>query len=257
MAALEEDDARPDVDRLLVVTGEILIQTREQELLDTGIEAKEKQRSAEKAAYYPKLSGFATAQYSRVIAAKIYGPHRPYGYAFGGSGGGYRTIGSIENTRGVWDGVVPYVIGSTMALPNVFSVRMHAMRTLKDRFPQIVDALEPGGSGDPYAGLSDEEQGALREATRMGFPLPSWFGYKTMGIQAFGVLYQGVVAADPTYFTDFWTVPGYLGANPPFHYWVPDASGRCIWYPSVRIVTDRAIDTWPRALERIDELLHG
>lgn len=49
----------------------------------------------------------------------------------------------------------------------------------------------------------------------------------------------------------------YLAANPPFHYWVPDASGRCIWYPSVRIVTDRAIDTWPRALERIDELLHG
>jgi tetratricopeptide (TPR) repeat protein len=49
----------------------------------------------------------------------------------------------------------------------------------------------------------------------------------------------------------------YLAANPPFHYWVPDASGRCIWYPSVRIVTDRAIDTWPKALERIDELLHG
>src|SRR5678815_4648575 len=90
----------------------------------------------------------AAAQYARVIAAKIYGPHRPYGYAFGGSGGAYRTIGSIENTRGVWDGAVPYVVGSTMALPNVFSVRMHAMRTLKDRFPQIVDALEPGGSGD-------------------------------------------------------------------------------------------------------------
>ena len=29
--------------------------------------------------------------------------------------GGYRTIGSIENTTDVWDGVVPYVIGSTMA----------------------------------------------------------------------------------------------------------------------------------------------
>jgi hypothetical protein len=157
----------------------------------------------------------ATAQYSRVIAAKIYGPHRPYGYAFGGSGGAYRTIGSIENTRGVWDGAVPYVVGSTMALPNVFSVRMHAMRTLKDRFPQIVDALEPGGSGDPYEGLNEEEQGALREATRMGFPLPSWFGYKTMGIQAFGVLYQGVVNSDPGYFANFWTAPGYLGANPP------------------------------------------
>jgi len=167
----------------------------------------------------PTITAFranaAAAQYSRVIAAKIYGPHRPYGYAFGGSGGAYRTIGSIENTRGVWDGAVPYVVGSTMALPNVFTVRMHAMRTLKDRFPQIVDALEPGGTGDPYAGLNDEERGALREVTRMGFPLPSWFGYKTMGIQAFGVLYQGVVNADPGYFANFWTAPGYLGASPP------------------------------------------
>ena len=47
----------------------------------------------------------------------------------------------------------------------------------------------------------------------------------------------------------------YLGANPPFHYWVPGPDGRCLWYPAVRIVTDPAIDTWPRALERIDELL--
>jgi tetratricopeptide (TPR) repeat protein len=49
----------------------------------------------------------------------------------------------------------------------------------------------------------------------------------------------------------------YLGANPPFHYWVPGPGGRSLWYPSVRIVTDPAIDTWPRALESIDELLHA
>jgi ADP-heptose:LPS heptosyltransferase len=47
----------------------------------------------------------------------------------------------------------------------------------------------------------------------------------------------------------------YLAANPPFHYWVPDRDGRCLWYPSVRIVTGPAIDTWPRALAHIDELL--
>ncbi|MEO7741391.1 MAG: tetratricopeptide repeat protein, partial [Usitatibacter sp.] len=47
----------------------------------------------------------------------------------------------------------------------------------------------------------------------------------------------------------------YLAANPPFHYWVPGGDGRSLWYPSVRIVTDSAIDTWTRALERIDELL--
>jgi hypothetical protein len=157
----------------------------------------------------------AAAQYSRVVAQQFYGGKRPYGYAFGGSGGAFRTIGGIENTVGVWDGVVPYVVGSPMAIPNVFSVRMHAMRVLKDKFPQIVDALDVGGSGDMYAGLNEEERGALREVTRMGFPPQSWFGYKTMGIHAFGVLYPGIVQADPQYFTDFWRVPGYLGANPP------------------------------------------
>ena len=156
----------------------------------------------------------ASAQYSRVVAMEMYGGARPFGYAFGGSGGAYRTIGGIENTEGIWDGVVPYVLGSPMAIPNVFTVRMHAMRILQDKFPQIIDALEPGGSGDMYAGLNDEEKEALLEVTKMGFPPKSWFGYETMGIHGFLVLYQGVVMADSKYFTqDFWNVPGYFGAN--------------------------------------------
>lgn len=157
----------------------------------------------------------AAAQYSRLVAQKFFGGGRPYGYAFGGSGGAFRTIGGFEKTTGVWDGVVPFVMGSPIAIPNLFSVRMHAMRILHDKFPQIVDATDVGGSGDMYAGLNEEEREALREVTRMGFPPPSWFGYKTMGVHAFSVLYPGIVMADPSYFTDFWTVPGYLGANPP------------------------------------------
>src|SRR6185295_707292 len=98
---------------------------------------------------------------------------------------------------------------------NMFTGRMQALRVLRDKFPQIVDAVEPGGSGDPYAGLSDVEAEALREVTRLGFPTPSWFGYKTMGLHGFAALYQGVVMADPTYFTDFWTKPGYLGFDHP------------------------------------------
>lgn len=157
----------------------------------------------------------ASAQYSREVAAKMYGEHRPFGYSFGGSGGAFRTIGGLENTEGVWDGAVPYVIGSPMAIPNVFSIRMHAMRILKDKFPLITDALEPGGSGDMYAGLNEEEHQALAEATKMGFPPKAWFAYETMGIQAFPVLYQGMVMADPAYFEEFWTKPGYYGFDHP------------------------------------------
>ncbi len=168
----------------------------------------------------PTITAFranaAAARYSRQVAQTIYDTDkRPYGYAYGGSGGGYRTIGSMENTDGVWDGAVPYVIGSTMAIPNMFSVRMHAMRLLNDKFPQIIDAVEPGGSGNPYTGLTAEESDALREVTRMGFPPQSWFGYKTMGVHGFAALYQGVRAADPTYFVDFWKKPGYLGFDHP------------------------------------------
>jgi tetratricopeptide (TPR) repeat protein len=47
----------------------------------------------------------------------------------------------------------------------------------------------------------------------------------------------------------------YLAANPPFHYWATDETGRCLWYPSVRIVTAPAIDTWEKALAAVDERL--
>jgi hypothetical protein len=167
----------------------------------------------------PKIGAFranaAAARFSRKLAMEMYGSKRVYGYIFGGSGGGYRTLGSMENTEGVWDGAVPFVLGSPMAAPNVFAVRMHAMRILKDKFPQIVDAMDAGGSGDPYAGLNEEEAAALREVTKMGFPIKSWFGHEKMGVHAFTALYRGMVIADPGYFTDFWTKPGYLGFDPP------------------------------------------
>lgn len=156
----------------------------------------------------------ASAQFSKIVANEIFGEHTTYGYAFGGSGGAYRTIGGIENTEGVWDGVVPYVVGSPMAIPNVFSVRMHAMRILYDKFPEIIDALEPGGSGNMYAGLNEEERAALMEVTKMGFPPKSWFGYQTMGVHGFRAVYSAMVMVDKAYFQNFWTQEGYYGAHP-------------------------------------------
>src|SRR6516162_5710734 len=159
----------------------------------------------------------ASARYSRVIAAEMYGEHHPYGYVFGGSGGAYKTLGCVENALDVWDGAVPFVHGSPMSLPNLFTVQAHAMRVLRDKFPAIVDAVEPGGSGDMYAGLNVEERDALAEVTRMGFPPRSWFDVNRIALGYTGVfcsLVDNIVKWDPEYFEDFWTVPGYLGANP-------------------------------------------
>jgi hypothetical protein len=103
-----------------------------------------------------------------------------------------------------------------MALPNVFTVQSHVIRILRDKFPAIVDALEPGGSGDMYAGLNTEERLALSEATRFGFPPRAWFDVERIAAQYTGVwsmIIGAVLKHDPQYFEDFWSIPGYLGAD--------------------------------------------
>jgi hypothetical protein len=89
---------------------------------------------------------------------------------------------------------------------------------LRDKFPAIVDALEPGGSGDMYSGLNTEEREALAEVTQMGFPPRAWFSYERIALAYTGILamfLDNMLKWDPEYFKDFWTVPGYLGQNPP------------------------------------------
>ncbi|MET0269734.1 MAG: hypothetical protein ABW173_04815, partial [Sphingomonas sp.] len=148
----------------------------------------------------PTIGGYranaAAAAYSRKVAMAIYGGKRPFGYPFGGSGGGFRTIGLAENTTGVWDGFVPFVIGTTQAIPNMFTIRIRAMRILGDKLDQVVDAASPGGSGDIYAGLTPVQVDALREVTRMGFQPQSWYLWRTMGIHGLAALYPGVAMAD-------------------------------------------------------------
>ncbi|HAL73783.1 MAG TPA: hypothetical protein DCM45_01670 [Clostridiales bacterium] len=160
----------------------------------------------------PRASA-AAAEYSREIAQQIYGPHRPFGYLYGGSGGGYKTMILFENSA-VWDGAVPYVIGTPMSIPYQFTVRAHARRILRHKMHLIADAVEAGGKGDIYAGLNQEEQDALREITRMGFPLRNWFMHRDLDDGSLPVLTPAVDLMDPGYYQDFWTVPGYLGADP-------------------------------------------
>jgi hypothetical protein len=139
----------------------------------------------------------AVAEYSRELAQEMYGKGRPFGYVYGGS--------------------LPFVHGTPVSIPNFATVRAHAIRLLADKFPQIVEALDPGGNGDMYAGLNAEEKEALQEVTRMGLPPRAWFNAKKIAFGYTGVftaLIDRIVEGDPTYIDDFWTKPGYLGANP-------------------------------------------
>ncbi|HEX7853689.1 MAG TPA: hypothetical protein VF503_08355 [Sphingobium sp.] len=155
----------------------------------------------------------ATAMYVRTLAAQMYGPHRTYGYAFGGSGGAYRTLACAENTD-AWEGVVPFIHGNAHAWPNSYAGRARAQRVLKAKMAHIADAIEPGG-GDIHAGLTPAERDVLDEVTKLGFPVRTWVFNEAMGIGPLTVLFQGIQTLDPEYFELFWKTPGYLGHDDP------------------------------------------
>lgn len=167
----------------------------------------------------------AAARFSRVIAKQFYAAshgkeHRPYGYIYGGSGGSYMTICTLQQTRGIWDGGVPFISANHMATPYTYDARILALRLIRDtgvnRFPDVMDAIDPGGSGNPYATLNEEQAQALREATRFGFPLRGWWDYANMTQGALTLTALEVPISDPTYAEDFWSVPGYAGFDDPF-----------------------------------------
>jgi hypothetical protein len=157
----------------------------------------------------------AAAKYSRLIARELYQTStRPRGYLYGASGGGYQTVGSMENTSGVWDGAVPMVFGVPNAIPNFMASQLLTLRVLRDKLPQIADAVAAGGSGDPFAGLSAEQRDTLKEVTRLGFPLRAWWQYATLNGGGFWAVEGAVRSIDPSYVEDFWSKPGYEGKEP-------------------------------------------
>lgn len=163
-------------------------------------------------------SSAAVAWYCRTVAKELFGEHRVYGYVFGGSGGGYKTMSCIENTA-VWDGAIPFVIGSPMSLPNCLTVWAHGSRLLRGCARSIVDAVLPGGSGDIYEGLDAIQKEGLREIVQMGLPPKMCIAFdensplydKNDG--SLPVLSPVVHMMDPDYFTDFWNKAGYLGTE--------------------------------------------
>jgi hypothetical protein len=210
---LTSENAPPEAIGFAVASGAYYVQTNL-----GGVEHATTTEQAVFGKLDPAVGGYRVnaeaAKFSRVKASEIYGNRRFYGYLYGGSGGAFQAISSAENTIGVWDGYVPYVMGSPNAIPGVFTVRIHALRVLKDKFPAIMDAIDPGGSGNPYAGLNEEERGALLEATRLGIPLRGWWNYATLNGGPLALVAGYVPYLDPTYTNDFWTKPGYLGTDP-------------------------------------------
>lgn len=161
----------------------------------------------------------AAAKLARQYARKFYGvSSHIYGYLWGGSGGGLLTVGAAENTQGVWDGIAPYVMPNAGSLLNINAVGALANLALRDRLAALSEAVKPGSRQDPMATLDPEQRAIFAEALGLGIPertFESAAGDPSGGGALLMFLSGGVKSEDPGYVDDFWSKPGYEGANPP------------------------------------------
>ena len=154
----------------------------------------------------------ATALFARTIAADMYGEAPHHGYVWGGSGGGSRSIYCLENRPDIYDGASPHVIWSSPLGSNWSPVGewwLRCRHTLSD----LIDAVEPGGSGDPYENLTASQREAMAALYRFGYPRGAESQLWSFSPWTWG--FAGYRQTDPAYFEDFWKVPGYLGHDDP------------------------------------------
>ncbi len=181
-------------------------------------------------ALYGWRASAETGRFARYLATQLYGTKPKYGYVFGGSGGGHRAPLCLENAPDVWAGAVPFMGGAMVDPANVdkpmiatqvifYSALLNVQRMLRDRLKDVVDAVEPGGSGNPFENLTVDQRVALNELYRCGYPRGAEFlidpDNYTGQIFEWAWSAELIKTMDPGYFTDFWTKPGYAGHDTP------------------------------------------
>jgi hypothetical protein len=158
----------------------------------------------------------AATKVAKAYANKLYGnTAKIYSYFWGCSGGGTVAMAAAENVTGVWDGVEPQCIGTSGDAPyhSFYWQALYTMAIPEAKRNAIAAAAVPGGTGDIYAGLNEEEKSVLNEFLAAGYPLPvigNHFKNLTPLVDPIDIR-----MADPTYEDDFWSKPGYAGVNPP------------------------------------------
>jgi hypothetical protein len=153
-----------------------------------------------------------SAQFAKTIAAEMYGAAPHHGYVWGGSGGGARSISCIENRPDVYDGASPHVIWSSPLGSSWSPIGLWWLHA-RGQLDEIVDAVEPGGSGDPFATLDVNQREALAALYRFGYPRGAEAQLWAFSPWTWG--FAGLRQMDPGYFDDFWTKPGYVGHDQP------------------------------------------
>jgi len=187
-------------------------------------------RGGEDPTLYGWRAAVECARFSKYIAWQVYGNEPHHAYVWGGSGGGRRSPLVLENAPDVFDGALPFMGGGDVrdfpaterikgAQVMSFACMFNVQRLLRhgDIMDRLIDATQPGGSGNPFDGLDTHQREELASLYRQGFPRGDEFMIATpMGqIWLWSSIADLLVAQDPAYFEDFWTKPGYIGHDLP------------------------------------------
>ena len=182
-------------------------------------------KAGDDATIYAFRAAAESARFSKYVAAQIYGEAPAYSYVWGGSGGGRRSPGCLEYGPDVWDGALPFMGGGEveehgtfrpLKWTSNFPVMFNVQRILGDKLLDVIDAVSPGGSGDPFAGLDTHQREELANLYKTGFPR----GDEWVIGQPSGVIWQWCSMADTLqndddYYAKFWTEPGHVGFDQP------------------------------------------
>jgi hypothetical protein len=185
-------------------------------------------KGGDDATIYGHRASAEVARLSKYIAAQVYGEPPHHSYVFGGSGGARRSPLCLENAPDAWDGALPYMGGGDVAEPGntkrvkgaqvmAFASMFNVQRILGPKLAGVVDAMTPGGSGDPFAGLNTHQREELALLYRLGFPRGDEFmiGHPMGQMWLWTSMADSLLEQDPAYFEDFWTKPGYVGHDFP------------------------------------------
>jgi hypothetical protein len=187
-------------------------------------------KGGEDATLYGWRAAAECARLSKYLASQVYGSAPHHAYVWGGSGGGRRSPLVLENAPDVFDGALPFMGGGDVrpfpakerikgAQVMSFACMFNVQRMLRhgDTMERIIDAMQPGGSGDPFEGLDSHVREEFASLYRQGFPRGDEFMIATpMGqIWLWSSIADLLVEQDPSYFEDFWAKPGYIGHDLP------------------------------------------
>jgi len=168
-----------------------------------------------------------SARFSKYVATQIYGAPPGHAYVYGGSGGARRSPLCLAYAPDVWDAALPYMgdaqdgdYGDLSRLRNGtpnFSSMFNVQRVLGSKIDDVVDAMSPGGSGNPFAGLDTHQREELATLYRIGYPR----GDESFIAQPMGQMWLWASMANrlqseyPAYWANFWTKPGHVGHDEP------------------------------------------